>query len=570
MIDERPDFDGPDGPDESLADTFAARLDAMPEGAVQRRYSKYQAYLSFVGLALGGGIGALQAFDRAGHDYYEAVGLQSYYQGLTIHGVALAIVFTFTFSNSWLQYATMRGFDRPLASTALVKTSFWLSAIGIVLASGAMLANQANVLYTMYAPLQAHALFYLGAALLVVATWAVSINQLLTLRGWRKDHPGERIPLIAYASIMTYLMWDIASIGIAVEVLVFLIPWSLGLIQGVDPLLTRTLFWLTGHPIVYFWLLPAYVSWYMMVPRRGGGRLFSDPVVRVVFIMFLLLSTPVGLHHQFTDPGVDEGLKFVHGLLTFAVFFPSVITAFTLMAAFEDGGRRKGGKGLLGWIPKMSWKDPFAATQILAMITFLFGGMSGLINASYTVNKVIHNTSFVPGHFHMTVGSAVALSFMGIAYWLVPNFTGKRLWSDGLALTQAWTYAAGVLIFGRGMMESGLNGQPRRVPINQATYGNAEWLEGDSLAAIGGFLMVAAGVMFFYNLVRTLASNIPARRHEMEFAVSETVVGSSEGPALLDRLGFWFIAAVVLVLIAYVPAFIIQGFDPSSPTWQPW
>ena len=559
MIEERPGLGG-----------FAGELEAMPGGAEQRRYMKYQAYLAFVGLAIGGAIGALQAADRAGQNFYDDVGLQSYYQGLTLHGVTLAIVFTFTFSNSWLQLATARGFKRPLASTGLVKLSFWLSAVGIALAAWAMLSNQANVLYTMYAPLQAHPAFYLGAALLVVGTWVVSVNQLLTLRQWRREHPGERIPLLAYVSIMTYLMWDIASIGIAVEVLVFLVPWSLGLTSGIDPLLTRTLFWLTGHPIVYFWLLPAYVSWYMAVPRRANGKLFSDPVVRVVFIMFLLLSTPVGLHHQFADPGVDEGLKFVHGMLTFAVFFPSVITAFTLMAAFEDGGKKAGGKGLLGWIPKMPWGDPVAATQILAMVTFLFGGMSGLINASYTVNKVVHNTSFVPGHFHMTVGSAVALSFMGISYWLIPHFTGKALFSDRLALVQAWTYAGGVLVFGRGLMVSGLNGQPRRVPISQATYGNAEWFEGDALGAIGGFLMVVAGALFFYNIVRTLASKVPAREHEVAFEVSESVHGADEGPALLDSIGFWVVAAVVLVLVAYVPAFIIQGFDPSSPTWQPW
>jgi cytochrome c oxidase subunit 1 len=159
---------------------------------------------------------------------------------------------------------------------------------------------------------------------------------------------------------------------------------------------------------------------------------------------------------------------------------------------------------------------------------------------------------------------------MGISYWLIPHFTGKALFSDRLALVQAWTYAGGVLVFGRGLMVSGLNGQPRRVPISQATYGNAEWFEGDALGAIGGFLMVVAGALFFYNIVRTLASKVPAREHEVAFEVSESVHGADEGPALLDSIGFWVVAAVVLVLVAYVPAFIIQGFDPSSPTWQPW
>lgn len=564
MIDDRPD-----APDADLNDWYA-ELTAMPGGATQRRYASYQAYLAFVGLALGGAIGGLQALDRAGHDYYGAVGLDNYYQGLTIHGVGLAIVFTFTFANAFLQHTVMRGFGRPLASTALVKASFWLSAVGTVLATWAMLANEATVLYTMYAPLAAHWIFYFGATLLVVATWVVSANQLITLRAWRKDNPGKPIPLLSYVSITTYLMWDIASTGLAISVLVFLIPWSMGLTAAVDPLLTRTLFWLTGHPIVYFWLLPAYVSWYLMVPRRGGGRLFSDPVVRVVFIMFLLLSTPVGLHHQYTDPGVDAGLKAVHGIFTFAVFFPSVVTAFTLMAAFEDGGRKAGGRGLLGWIPKMPWRDPFAAAQILAMITFLFGGMSGLINASYTVNQVVHNTSFIPGHFHMTVGSAVALSFMGIAYWLIPNFTGKRLFSDRLALVQAWTYFAGVLIFSRGLMSSGLEGQPRRVPIAQAPYWRPEWADGDAMGAIGGLLMVVAGAFFFYNIIRTLASREPARAHERAFELSETIRPDTERPPILDRLGFWVVVAVALVLIAYVPAFIQQGFVPDSPPWRLW
>ncbi len=60
----------------------------------------------------------------------------------------------------------------------------------------------------------------------------------------------------------------------------------------------------------------------MMIPKQVGGRLWSAGIVKSVFIMLLLLATPVGLHHQFTDPGIDEGLKFVHAFLTFGVFFP--------------------------------------------------------------------------------------------------------------------------------------------------------------------------------------------------------------------------------------------------------
>ena len=115
--------------------------------------------------------------------------------------------------------------------------------------------------------------------------------------------------------------------------------------------------------------------------------------------------------------------------MTFAIFFPSLMTAFSVMYALEIGGRRRGGNGLIGWFFKIPWSDPSVAAQVLAMIAFLLGGISGLMNASYTMNMEIHNTAFIPGHFHLTIGCAVALSYMGIAYWMIPYLERRELWS---------------------------------------------------------------------------------------------------------------------------------------------
>jgi cytochrome c oxidase subunit 1 len=307
-----------------------------------------QLYLGLIGLAIGGYMGLLQALERIGINLYSAHFLKSYYQVLTIHGVLLAFLFTFSFSNSFLTLTTIRGFQRPLASTWLAHGAFWTMLAGTVLAAVAILTNQATVLFTFYAPLKASSLFYLGAVFLVLSTWLTSANQLLTLRAWRREHPGESIPLLGFVSVVTYLMWDLASVGVAILVVVFLLPWSLGILSSVDPQFDRVLFWFTGHPIVYFWLLPAYVSWYLMIPAQVGGRLFSDGLTRFVFLLFLILSTPTGLHHQFTDPGLPTVMKTVHLFTTFAVVYPSFITAFTVMAALESGGRARGGRGLLG------------------------------------------------------------------------------------------------------------------------------------------------------------------------------------------------------------------------------
>ena len=107
-----------------------------------------------------------------------------------------------------------------------------------------------------------------------------------------------------------------------------------------------------------FALLPAYLSWYFLLPRQAGGRLFSEPLARLAFLLFIPLSLPVGFHHQFLDPGVSQGYKAIHTVLTFAIFIPSMMTAFTVLASLELGGRARGGQGLLGWVTKLPWKDP--------------------------------------------------------------------------------------------------------------------------------------------------------------------------------------------------------------------
>ena len=216
-----------------------------------------------------------------------------------------------------------------------------------------------------------------------------------------------------HGMVATVVVWYLATAGVAAEMLFLLIPWSLGLRETVDPVLARTLFWWFGHPLVYFWLLPAYVVWYSVLPRQAGGKLFSDSLGRVVFVLFILLSTPVGLHHQFLDPGIAGGWKLAHTFATYAILFPNLVTAFTIVASLEVAGRMRGGTGLFGWIRRLPWGEPFFSAVALAILTFVVGGFGGMINAAYSMNAMIHNTAWVQGHFHLTVGTASALTFMG-------------------------------------------------------------------------------------------------------------------------------------------------------------
>ena len=550
-----------------VADPAGFRL---PDG--QRRALRWMLYIGYLALTAGIFHGLAQALSYADIDilpYFPA--LKSYYQGLTAHGVANALIFTFSFSNGFLPLMTARALSQRLDGR-LLWGSFGLLALGNVLTVYAVTSNQASVLYTSYAPLQAHWTYYIGLALVVVSTWLALVAMLLPLRRWRQANPGARIPLLAFIAVVSYVMWFLASLPIAVSFLGFLTPWTLGLVAKTDPLLTRTLFWFTGHAIVYAWLLPAYVSWYALVPKQAGGKLISDELVRFVFILFLLLSIPTGFHHQYTDPGISTTMKALHAVLTFGVFFPSLATAFTVMAALEMGGRKHGGRGLLGWIPKLPWRDPSLAAQLLAMITFVFGGITGLINASYTMNQMIHNTTWVPGHFHMTVGSAVALTLMGVAYWLVPYLTDRALWGRKWAVASSWIYTVGVFIFARGMISAGLEGMPRRFYRAQATYTDAAWDLGGALTGVGGTLMFVGILVFFIVIgVTVVAGRKGGGPKDIPWSETLAPPRTAGWAVSLDRLKWWVLLAAVLIVIAYGP-FFASYLPPNfiSPGYSLW
>ncbi|KAB1191999.1 cytochrome C oxidase subunit I [Haloferax sp. MBLA0076] len=515
--------------------------------------------VSFVALGIGAFFGLIQALHRT--DILRVIDSADYYTMLTGHGVLLAIVFTIFFLTGFFHWATARSLDQPAVSTLYSWAWFGLMTTGTVLATIAILGGlvpnlgiSADVLFTFYAPLQAHPIFYIGLAMFIVGTWLAGADWFLSYRAWRSDNKGERIPLQMFMVLTTMIMWYLATLGVAVSVVFFLIPWSLGLIPSVNPLLTRTLFWYFGHPIVYFWLMPAYMMWYTILPKLSGGRLFSDPLARVVFLLFLLLSTPVGIHHQYLDPGIAEGFKFIAMTNTMFLLLPSLLTAFTAVASMEHGARQRGGEGYLRWLGALPWRDPAFTGMALAGILFAAGGFSGMINAGMNINYLIHNTLWVPGHFHLTVGTAVALTMMAGSYWLVPQLTGTKLYSRPIGLLQVIMWFIGMVFMSNAMHRAGLAGIPRRTAEPQ--YQNFEFLtpigsifELRVQIALGGTLLFLSVVLFLFNMLLTSLGEKSDR--PVDEYLPEPLSGPEGSPRVLDNLGLWTGIAVVLVILAY-------------------
>ena len=538
---------------------------------------------SFLALTLGAVFGIIQTLHRTGI-FRGLISSTDYYTSLTAHGVFLALSFTTFFLVGLFTWAVVRSLDRPLVDIRITWTWYALMAGGMTMTGISILAGfvdsiemSADVLFTFYAPLQAHPLFYTGLAVFIVGSWLAGADWFRTWLAWREENPDERIPLQTFMVLTTMIMWYIASSAVAASVLIFLLPWSLGLIESVNPTLTRTLFWFFGHPVVYFWLMPAYLLWYTVLPSIAGGRLFSDPLARVVFVLFLLLSTPVGIHHQYLDPGIAEGFKFISMTNTMFLLLPSLLTAFTVVASVEYGARQRGGTGLLGWLTDLPWRKPEFTGMMLAGLMFAAGGFSGMVNAGMNINYMIHNTIWVPGHFHLTVGTAVALTFMAATYWLWPQITNKPIYSRTIGLVQVVVWFIGMALMSNAMHAQGILGVPRRTAEPEYSgfdyptmFGGFEEL--NVQIAIGGTLLFVSTVLFIANLVLTMGNpKVSGLAESLPPALS----GPDDAPRVLDSLRLWVGIALVLVVLAYalpLAAIINRGglLGPGVGTYPAW
>ena len=313
-----------------------------------------QAYIgfSFVAIFLGALAGLMQIMQRSG--WIQLPSWLTYYQLLTAHGVLLALVFTTFFIVGYLFSGVARTLDGNLPPSArkLGWIGFLFMAVGSLMSTILILLNEGTVLYTFYAPMQASPWYYIGLALLIVGSWFGAFGIFAAYIRWRKHHKNQSSPLFAYMAVATMILWLHASLFVAMEVVIQLIPWAFGYVDRIDVTLSRTLFWYFGHALVYFWLLPAYIYWYVNIPQIVGGKIFSNSLPRLTFILFILFSIPVGFHHQLMEPGIESFWKFLQVVLTMMVVIPSLMTAFAILATFELAGKSRGGKGLFGWVKK--------------------------------------------------------------------------------------------------------------------------------------------------------------------------------------------------------------------------
>ena len=471
-----------------------------------------------------------------------------YYRSVTGHGTVMAYVFPTLVAMGFGYAITELALKRPLLGLRWAWGGFWLVMLGSVVASAPIALGRASVLYTFYPPLIGSVFFYLGIVLVVVGSWVWVSLMAINLRAWKKDNPGASVPLAMFGNVASAYLWAWTSVGAAVEIIFLILPVALGFKDTIDAGLARVFFSWTLHAIVYFWLMPTYIAFYTIVPRAIGGRLYSDTMGRIAFVLFLVFSMPIGIHHLFADPQVGSGFKFVHAVFTAMVSVPTFLTIFTIVASAEIAARLRGGKGLLGWVKALPWDRPMMLAVTFSFVMLGFGGAGGLINMSYQMNGTIHNTQWVTGHFHLIFAGAIVIMYFMLAYELWPQLMRCSPLPQGLIKTQLWLWFAGMMVLTLPWHLVGLMGAPRRMAYFDFTNPLLQpqaWTV--VVSTLGGLALVLSALLFVFVLAR-------AKRQAgtvEPFSFSLAVHMPARVPVALNGFGLWIAMMIALTVVNY-------------------
>jgi len=513
-----------------------------------RRLILAHLWFAFVGFGLALLLGEWQMFIRSPlHTWISDP--EWYYRSVTAHGTTMAYVLPTLVAMGFGYFVTEVALKRPMIGLRWAWVGFALVAFGTFVAIIPVALGRASVLYTFYPPLIGDPFYYIGVVLVVVGSWIWVALMGVNMYAWKRQNPGAPVPFAMFATVAGSFLWGWTAVGAALELLFQIIPVALGLRSTIDAGLARVFFSWTLHAIVYFWLMPTYIAYYTIVPRAIGGRLFSDAMGRLAFVLFLVVAMPIGIHHLFQDPQVGAGFKFLQSVFTAIVAVPTLLTVFTICASVEIAGRLRGGKGLLGWLAALPWDNPIMLATAFSFVMLGFGGAGGLINMSYQLDSTIHNTQWVTGHFHLIFAGAIVIMYFVIAYDIWPHLTGRALDSVRLMRAQLWTWFVGMIVLTFPWHYVGILGMPRRMAFyDYSDPAIAAQAVSVTMSVVGGAILVLSGALFLIVLVRgQMAARIEPGSYRFSVALREprTV------PAALNGFGLWLGLMVALTIVNY-------------------
>ena len=329
-------------------------------------------------------------------------------------------------------------------------------------------------------------MWILGLALTGLGTILGSVNFITTIICMRA--PGMtmfRMPLFTWNVLLTSILAIMAFPVLAAALLVLAFDRQFGSLVF-DPevggaILWQHLFWFFGHPEVYIIALPFFGIISEILPVFSRKPIFGYKGLVFATISIAALSVAVWAHHMFVTGAV---------LLPFFAFTTMLIAVPTGVKFFNWIGTMWGGS--------VTFETPMLFS-IGFLVTFLFGGLTGMILASPPLDFAVSDSYFVVAHFHYTVfGTVVFLMFAGFYFWW-PKWTGKML-DERIGEVHFWLLFIGFQVTFLIQHWLGVKGMPRRygdyLPSDGFTFMN-------QVSSVGSLLVGLSTLAFIYNVWHT-------------------------------------------------------------------
>jgi len=436
-----------------------------------------------------------------------------FYQVLTAHGIDMLIFWIIFFEMAVLYFCSSTLLRCRIATPRIAWLAFALMLIGAVTNNVAVYQGGSSVMMTSYVPMLASPAFYLGLILFAVGALigCFVFFGTLVIAKQEKTYQGS-VPLVTFGATTAAI---IAVFTIASGAIILVPTWllSMGVIDKVDPLIYRTIWWAFGHSSQQINVAAHISIWYLVAAVVFGAKPMSERVSRGAFLLYILFLQLASAHHLLSDPGMSTGWKVMNTsyFMYFAVL-ASMIHGLTIPGAMEVAQRQKGyTRGLFEWLRKAPWGNPTFSGVFISIIGFGFlGGISGVMMGTEQLNMIIHNTIYVPGHFHATVVVGTTLSFMALTYYLIPVLFKRQMINPGLARWQPYLFGFSMYFFCLVMMGAGTLGVPRRhwdlsfsgMAMAHEWPGAVYLLMG--LVGIAGVAAIVGGAIYIYITVGSL------------------------------------------------------------------
>ncbi len=425
---------------------------------------KINAVVAVVFLMFGGIFGLLVGLTR-----WPAVHLlpaDTFYMVLTSHGINVLIFWVIFFEIAVLYFTSSTLLRTRLATPRIAWLGFVLMLVGAVMNNLTVLQGRSSVMMTSYVPMAAEPSFYLGLILFAVGALLGCFVFLgtLVIAKEHKTYGDGSLPLVTFGALVACII-AIFTIASGAIILIPTYLWSIGYISHIDPLMYRVIWWALGHSSQQINVSAHVAIWYAIAGIMFGAKPLSEKVSRSAFLLYILFLQLASVHHILVDPGVGSEWKiFNTSYAMYLAVMASMIHGLTVPGSIEAAQRKRGfNKGVFEWLRKAPWGNPTFSGMFLSLIIFGFiGGISGVVMGTEQINLIIHNTIYVPGHFHATVAAGTTLAFMAMTYWLVPILFRRKLMMAGLAKFQPYLFGIGMSGVALFLMGAGTFGVPRR------------------------------------------------------------------------------------------------------------